>query len=73
MSESEWLDIDGAQHYLGDVGEKFVRRLVYERRVRYFKVGKFLRFRPTDLDEVIVEHPPAPRHPLLRVTDPRGD
>ncbi len=60
-----WLDVEGASEYLGGVGVRFVRRLVQERRVRYYKVGRFLRFRPEDLDEVIVEHPPAPRHPLL--------
>ena len=46
------LDIAGAASHLG-VSEAFVRRLVLERRVRYFKVGKFVRFRPEDLDAFV--------------------
>lgn len=37
------LDIAAAAAYLG-VNETFIRRLVLERRVRYYKVGKFVRF-----------------------------
>ncbi len=47
-----WLDVAGAAAYLG-VSEAFVRRIVLERRVRYFKVGKLLRFRPSDLDAFV--------------------
>lgn len=43
------LDVAEAAAYLG-VNESFVRRLVLERRIRYFKVGRFVRFRPADLD-----------------------
>lgn len=46
------LDVIGAATYLG-VTEAFVRRLVLERRIRYFKLGKFVRFRTTDLDAFI--------------------
>jgi excisionase family DNA binding protein len=46
------LDIAGAAAYLG-VSEAFVRRLVLERRVRYYKVGKFVRFRAFDLDAFV--------------------
>lgn len=46
------LDVAGAAAQLG-VSEAFVRRLVLERRVRYFKVGKLLRFRPSDLDAFV--------------------
>ncbi len=46
------LDVAGAAAHLG-VSEAFVRRLVLERRVRYFKVGKLLRFRPVDLDAFV--------------------
>lgn len=31
------------------VGERFVRRLVEERRIRYYKVGKFVRISESDL------------------------
>ncbi len=46
------LDVTGAAAYLG-VTEAFVRRLVLEKRIRYFKVGKFVRFRPVDLDAFV--------------------
>ena len=46
------FDVAGAADYLG-VSEVFVRRLVLERRVRYYKVGKFVRFRPVDLDAFV--------------------
>ncbi len=46
------LDVAGAAAHLG-VSEAFVRRLVLEKRVRYYKVGKFVRFRPGDLDAFV--------------------
>ncbi|MDP8937002.1 MAG: helix-turn-helix domain-containing protein [Actinomycetota bacterium] len=46
------LDVEGAAAYLG-VSQPFVRRLVLERRVRYYKVGKFVRFRSADLDAFV--------------------
>ncbi len=49
---SALLDVAGAAAHLG-VSEAFVRRLVLERRVRYFKVGKFVRFRAVDLDAFV--------------------
>ena len=51
-----------------NVNERYMRRLVSERRIPYFKVGRLLRFSPADLDAFIeacrVEVPPV--HPLLR-------
>ena len=38
-----------AAAYLGR-GERFLRRLVFERRIRYRKVGRFLAFDRADLD-----------------------
>ena len=46
------LDVAAAAAHLG-VSEAFVRRLVLERRIRYFKVGKFVRFRVVDLDAFV--------------------
>lgn len=46
------LDVAGAATYLG-VTQPFVRRLVLERRVRYYKLGKFVRFRAADLDAFV--------------------
>lgn len=38
-----------AAAYIGR-GERFLRRLVHQRRIRYYKVGKFLAFDQADLD-----------------------
>lgn len=45
-------DVAGAAAHLG-VSTAFVRRLVLEKRVRYYKLGKFVRFRPADLDAFV--------------------
>ena len=36
--------------------ERFVRRLVAERRMPFLKVGRFVRFDPRDVDAWLVEH-----------------
>lgn len=46
------LDIAAAAAHLG-VSEVFIRRLVLEKRIRYYKVGKFVRFRPADLEAFV--------------------
>ena len=51
---ADLVDVVGAASYLG-ITEAFVRRLVFERRIRYYKLGKFVRFRVVDLDD-FVEH-----------------
>jgi excisionase family DNA binding protein len=43
------FDLAGAASYL-NVNVRYVRRLVAERRVRYLKVGRLLRFRVEDLE-----------------------
>lgn len=43
------LDFLGACAYLG-ITERYMRRLVSTRRIRHYKVGKFVRFAPADLD-----------------------
>jgi excisionase family DNA binding protein len=44
------LDVSGAANYLG-VSERFLRRLVQERRVPFLRVGGTrIRFDPRDLD-----------------------
>jgi len=48
------LDIDSAAKRLA-VPERFMRRLVAERRIPYFKVGKYVRFDPADLDSWLDE------------------
>lgn len=49
------LDIPGLAERLGTT-ERFVRRLVAERRVPFHKVGRFVRFDPADIDEWLGEH-----------------
>ncbi|HVA61840.1 MAG TPA: helix-turn-helix domain-containing protein [Mycobacteriales bacterium] len=46
------LTIDQAAERLG-VPHRFVRRLVAERRIRYRKLGKYVRILSTDLDAFI--------------------
>jgi excisionase family DNA binding protein len=74
------LDIAAAAAYLG-VNETFIRRLVLERRVRYYKVGKFVRFLPADLRAFVlagtVDPQPSPgaattHHNVGRRRDPRS-
>jgi excisionase family DNA binding protein len=61
------LTLAEAAAYL-NVTERYVRRLVAERRVAYHKVGRLLRFSPADLDALFeagrVEVPQL--HPLLQ-------
>jgi excisionase family DNA binding protein len=61
------LTLPEAAAYL-NVNERYMRRLVSERRVAYHKVGRLLRFRTADLDGLLeagrVEPPPI--HPLLQ-------
>lgn len=60
------LTVAEAANYL-NVSERYVRRLVAERRVAYHKLGRLLRFRPADLDRLLdagrIDLPPT--HPLL--------
>jgi excisionase family DNA binding protein len=65
------LDVAGAADYLG-VSEAFVRRLVLERRVRYYKVGKFVRFRPVDLDAFVEAGRRDPVEPWVPARSPLG-
>jgi excisionase family DNA binding protein len=56
MAEStnkQYLDKAAAGEYVG-CSERFMSRLVDERRIRFYKVGKFVRFRIEDLDAFVV-------------------
>lgn len=46
------LDIEQAAERLA-VTTRFIRRLVEQRRIPFYKVGKFVRFDPADLDEFV--------------------
>ena len=65
------LDVAGAAAYLG-VSEPFVRRLVLERRVRYYKLGKFVRFRAVDLDAFVEAGRKDPVQPWVPTRSPLG-
>jgi excisionase family DNA binding protein len=53
MSHPEQLlDVKAAADRLG-VTERWVRRAVAERHVPFVKVGRYVRFRPADLDRYI--------------------
>jgi len=64
------LDVAGAAAYLG-VTEAFIRRLVLERRIRYFKLGKFVRFKPADLDAFVSAGRRDPVQPWVPVRSTR--
>jgi excisionase family DNA binding protein len=54
------LDTAAAAQRLG-TPERFVRRLVDQRRIAFYKVGKYVRFDPRDLDAWLAQHRVAPR------------
>jgi excisionase family DNA binding protein len=55
-----YLDVNGLAEMLG-VKPCFIRRLVWERRIPYYKIGKFIRF---DLAEVRAWIEPMRHEPL---------
>jgi excisionase family DNA binding protein len=48
------LDIAGVAKRLA-VTERFVRRLVFERRIPFLKIGHFVRFDPSEIERWITE------------------
>lgn len=50
VSAQVLLNADEAAHRLG-VNVRYVRRLVTERRIPYYKVGKFIRFSSIEIDQ----------------------
>ncbi|MEV0682704.1 helix-turn-helix domain-containing protein [Nocardia sp. NPDC050378] len=48
-SGSEYLTVEQAAEYLG-TGVRFIRRIVAERRVVFYKVGNYVRFKRSDLE-----------------------
>ncbi len=51
-TKKTWLDVNAAADWLGVEG-RFIRRLVAEQRVTYYKVGRHLRFDANDLDDFL--------------------
>ena len=64
------LSVEQAAQRLG-TGVRFVRRLVAERRVRFYHVGKYVRFHPDDLAAYIASGRVEPIRPVLAYT-PKG-
>ena len=66
------LTLPEAATYL-NVAERYMRRLVTERRIPYFKVGRLLRFSTEDLDAFLenCRIEPGEAHPLLPPRRPR--
>jgi excisionase family DNA binding protein len=60
------LTLPEAAAYL-NVAERYMRRLVTDRRIPYFKVGRLLRFSAEDLDAFLEASriEPGSPHPLL--------
>ena len=58
------LDVGQAAQRLG-TPVRFVRRLVSERRIRFYKLGKYVRFHPDDLAEYIRQGRVEPVRPVL--------
>ena len=52
VSTSGLLDVRGAAERLG-VTDRFIRRLVEERRIPFRKIGKLVRFDPLEVDRWI--------------------
>lgn len=51
-SGQELLNVSQAAERLG-TPERFVRRLIAQRRVRFYRVGRYVRFDTADLDTFI--------------------
>ncbi len=58
------LTVEETAERLG-TGVRFVRRLVAERRIRFYKVGKYVRFDPDDLAAYIRDGRVDPIRPVL--------
>ena len=49
---TELLDVAAAAHLLG-IPPRFVRRLIAERRIRFYKLGRYVRIDRTDVEAFI--------------------
>jgi len=65
------LTIDQAAAMLG-TGERFIRRLIAERRIRFHKVGRHVRIAVADLEAFIAATAVEPRRAAVAAWTPRG-
>jgi excisionase family DNA binding protein len=63
-TDVELLDVPQAARRLG-TKQRFVRRLVAERRIRFYKIGAHVRFHPDDLADYIHRARVEPVRPVL--------
>jgi excisionase family DNA binding protein len=49
VTRERYLSPDQAAEYL-NVSVAFIRRMATERRIRHYRLGRFIRFDPVDLD-----------------------
>jgi excisionase family DNA binding protein len=61
------LSIEEVADRLG-VQPRFVRRLVQQRRLRHYKVGRFVRFHPDDVDRFVEDGRVDPAWPASRAS-----
>ncbi len=52
QTRRELLDVAAAADYLG-TGERFIRRLIAERRIAFVKVGRLVRIDVRDLEDFL--------------------
>jgi excisionase family DNA binding protein len=52
---AELLDVASAAAQLG-TPVRFIRRLIAERRIRFYKIGRYVRIDRHDLDDYIAAH-----------------
>lgn len=52
---AELLDVTSAAAQLG-TPVRFIRRLISERRIRFYKIGRYVRIDRHDLDDYIAAH-----------------
>ena len=62
MGEAKFLTVAEAAAYL-NTSERFIRRLVAERRIAFHRIGKHLRFAVADVDEWIARSRVPPSQP----------
>ncbi len=52
ITREELMTVQQAGDYLG-TGERFIRRLITERRISYVKIGKYVRLERATLDALV--------------------
>ena len=63
-TSADMLTVEQAAQRLG-TQVRFIRRLVAERRIRFYKVGRYVRFHPDDLTAYIERGRVEAIHPVL--------